>query len=90
MLEQADRARRAAEQELSECHEAMNDLSVQNQSIAANKRRCEAELDHLKQDLDDMGAEARSTEDKMRRAMMDASKLADELRMEQVTIWFKI
>ena len=31
-----------------------------------------------------MGAEARATEDKMRRAMMDASKLADELRMEQV------
>ena len=31
-----------------------------------------------------MGSEARATEDKMRRAMMDASKLADELRMEQV------
>jgi len=68
----------------------MNDLSVQNQTIAANKRRCEAELDHLKQDLDDMGSEARATEDKMRRAMMDASKLAEELRMEQVCFIFFI
>ena len=38
-MEQADRARRAAEQELNDANEAMSDLKVQNQSIAANKRR---------------------------------------------------
>ena len=48
LLEQADRARRAAEQELNDSNEAMSDLKVQNQSIAANKRRMEAELDNLK------------------------------------------
>ena len=47
-MEQADRARRAAEQELNDSNEAMSDLKVQNQSIAANKRRMEAELDNLK------------------------------------------
>ena len=47
-MEQADRARRAAEQELNDANEAMSDLKVQNQSIAANKRRMEAELDNLK------------------------------------------
>lgn len=48
LLEQADRARRAAEQDMSECHETMSDLTVQNQSIAANKRRLEAELENFK------------------------------------------
>ena len=48
LLEQADRARRAAEQELNDANETMSDLKVQNQSIAANKRRMEAELDNLK------------------------------------------
>ena len=47
-MEQADRARRAAEQELNDANESMSDLKVQNQSIAANKRRMEAELDNLK------------------------------------------
>ena len=47
-MEQADRARRASEQELNDANEMMSDLKVQNQSIAANKRRMEAELDNLK------------------------------------------
>ena len=48
LLEQADRARRAAEQELSDCNEQMSDLTVQNQSVIANKRRLEAEMDNLR------------------------------------------
>lgn len=107
LLEQADRARRAAEQELSECNETMSDLSVQNQSLAANKRRLEGEMDNLRvggidlcsvyviylwhfggfqnlqQDLDDMKMETMMTEDKARKAMMDAARISEELRMEQ-------
>ena len=33
---------------MNDANEAMSDLKVQNQSIAANKRRMEAELDNLK------------------------------------------
>merc|ERR1712029_958400 len=80
LLEQTDRARRAAEQE---CNESISDLSSQNQSIAANKRHLEAELENLKQDLDDASAEARMVEDKATSSMMDAARLADDLRMEQ-------
>jgi len=83
LLEQTDRARRAAEQEFNECNETISDLSSQNQSIAANKRHLEAELENLKQDLDDASAEARMVEDKATSPMMDAARLADELRMEQ-------
>ena len=37
----------------------------------------------LQQDLDEMNSEAMMTEDKARRAMMDAAKLAEDLRLEQ-------
>jgi len=37
----------------------MNDLSMQHQTIAGNKRRCEAEMEHLKQEIDDLAKEAR-------------------------------
>ena len=33
---------------MNDANETMSDLKVQNQSIAANKRRMEAELDNLK------------------------------------------
>ena len=37
----------------------------------------------LQQDLDEMNSEAMMTEDKARRAMMDAAKLSEDLRLEQ-------
>ena len=37
----------------------------------------------MQQDLDEMNSEAMMTEDKARRAMMDAAKLAEDLRLEQ-------
>ena len=45
MLEQADRARRAAEQELQDCNENLSDLNAQNQSLHGAKRRVEAEVE---------------------------------------------
>jgi chromosome segregation ATPase len=83
MLEQVDRARRAAEQELQDSQESLSDLTAQNQSLVTAKRRVEAEMDALKQEVDDVSSEGRSSEDKAHRTMMDAAKLADELRMEQ-------
>merc|ERR1712226_856274 len=43
----------------------------------------EAELNQLNADLDEMTNEARLSEDKAARAMVDAARLADELRCEQ-------
>merc|ERR1711941_28637 len=54
-----------------------------NQSITAAKRKLEAELNQLNADLDEMTNEARLSEDKAARAMVDAARLADELRCEQ-------
>ena len=47
LLEQADRARRTAEQELSDVNEQLSDATVQNQAIAAAKRKLESEMQTL-------------------------------------------
>ncbi|XP_069700198.1 myosin heavy chain, muscle isoform X4 [Periplaneta americana] len=83
LLEQADRGRRQAEQELSDAHEQLNELSAQNTSISAAKRKLESELQTLHSDLDELLNEAKNSEEKAKKAMVDAARLADELRAEQ-------
>merc|ERR1712098_953305 len=83
LLETADRQRRSAEQELADTNENLADLSNVNQSIAAAKRKLESEFNQLGADLDEMTNEARLSEEKAARAMVDAARLADELRCEQ-------
>ncbi|GIY95901.1 hypothetical protein CEXT_768515 [Caerostris extrusa] len=83
LLEQADRARRAADSELAELHENVNELSAQNSSLAMAKRKLEGEMQALHADLDEMLNEAKSSEEKAKKAMVDAARLADELRAEQ-------
>merc|ERR1719249_35496 len=83
LLETADRQRRSAEQELADTNEILADLGNVNQSIAAAKRKLEAEFNQLGADLDEMTNEARLSEEKAARAMVDAARLADELRCEQ-------
>merc|ERR1711874_502818 len=83
LLEIADRNRRMTEQELSDANESLSDATVQNQSIAAAKRKLEAEMQTLNADLDEMQAEAKLCEEKAAKAMVDAARLAEELRGEQ-------
>ncbi|XP_034240463.1 myosin heavy chain, muscle isoform X11 [Thrips palmi] len=83
LLEQADRGRRQAEQELGDAHEQLNELSAQNTSISAAKRKLESELQTLHSDLDELLNEAKNSEEKAKKAMVDAARLADELRAEQ-------
>ncbi|XP_055295507.1 myosin heavy chain, muscle isoform X5 [Sitodiplosis mosellana] len=83
LLEQADRGRRQAEQELGDAHEQLNEISAQNASISAAKRKLESELQTLHSDLDELLNEAKNSEEKAKKAMVDAARLADELRAEQ-------
>merc|ERR1712168_1672679 len=83
MLEQADRGRRSLEQELADSNETLADLTNQNQAISAAKRKLENELSTINADLDEMSCEAKLSEEKAARAMIDAARLADELRAEQ-------
>merc|ERR1712187_533186 len=83
LLEQADRARRMTEQELSDTNEQLSDLTCQNQAIAGAKRKLESEMQTLHADFDEMSAEASISEEKSKKAMVDAARIADELRSEQ-------
>merc|ERR1711971_193135 len=83
LLEQADRARRMTEQELSDTNEQLSDLTCANQAIAGGMRKMEAEMQTLHGDIDEMASEAHNSEEKAKKAMVDAARLADELRAEQ-------
>merc|ERR1711978_166913 len=83
LLEQADRARRVTEQELSDTNEQLSELTCTNQAIAGAKRKLESEMQTLHGDCDEMVSEAGLSEEKAKKAMVDAARLADELRNEQ-------
>ena len=85
LLEQADRNRRMLEQELADTNETLSDQTCTNQAICGAKMKCEQEMNTMGHDLDEMMTEARMSEDKAQSAMIDAARLADELRMEQDT-----
>merc|ERR1712051_96919 len=83
LLEQSDRARRVTEQELSDTNEQLSEMTCFNQSIAGAKRKLESEMETLHGDCDEMVSEASLSEEKCKKAMIDAARLADELRSEQ-------
>merc|ERR1719318_2075598 len=68
---------------VTETDETLSDLTCQNQAISGAKMKCEQEMNNLGHDLDEMAAEAGISEDKAQKAMIDAARLADELRAEQ-------
>merc|ERR1719166_268432 len=85
MLEQADRSRKQSEQNLCDTNEQLADVSCQNQGLNSAKRKLESDLADLKNESDEANNEARSAEDRAKKFMMDAARLADELRSEQET-----
>jgi len=83
LLEQCDRNRRAVEQELSDANEQLSEAVVSNQAISAAKRKMEQEMSTLQGEMDEMAHEAGMSEERAQKAMVDAARLADELRTEQ-------
>jgi len=82
-LEQAERARKGAENELNDANDRVNELSAQNSSIHGQKRKLEGDVQAMQTDLDEMSNELRGSEERAKKAMADAARLADELRQEQ-------
>merc|ERR1711935_1056109 len=70
-------------QELSDTNEQLSEMTCFNQSIAGAKRKLESEMETLHGDCDEMVSEASLSEEKCKKAMIDAARLADELRSEQ-------
>merc|ERR1711915_1134942 len=83
LLEQSDRGRRQAEADLYDKNEAYQDLYNQHNSLSIAKRKLESDYQTLYSDYNDMYNDAKASEDKAKKAMVDAARLADELHGEQ-------
>merc|ERR1739838_381574 len=62
---------------------AQNALEEARTLLEQAKRKLESEMQTLHGDLDEMANEASLSEDKAKKAMVDAARLAEELRGEQ-------
>ncbi|XP_033846706.1 myosin-6-like [Periophthalmus magnuspinnatus] len=82
-LEQTERCRKLAEQELSDATERTQLLHTQNTSLIHQKKKAEADLSALQSELEEALQENRNAEDKARKAMTDAAMMAEELKKEQ-------
>merc|ERR1711981_1241076 len=69
--------------ELAEARAAVNDMTAINSKAASEKRSCESAVHSMHAEIDDMLQQAKNSEEKAKKAMVDAARLADELRSEQ-------
>ena len=69
--------------ELHDTRVAVNDLSTLNGRAANEKRQLETAVHTLHAEIDSFLQTAKNAEEKAKKAMVDASRLADELRAEQ-------
>merc|ERR1711874_844949 len=83
LLDSAERGKRQTEAELSESRAAVNEMTSINSRAASDKRAVESAVHTMHAEIDDMLQQAKNSEEKAKKAMVDAARLADELRAEQ-------
>merc|ERR1712020_738628 len=69
--------------ELCEARGSVNDMTTINSKAASDKRRLESAVHTIHAEIDETLAQAKASEEKAKRAMVNAARLADELRAEQ-------
>ncbi|NWT71006.1 MYH7 protein, partial [Prunella himalayana] len=84
-LEQAERSRKLAEQELLESTERVTLLHSQNMGLINQKKKLEADVSQLSNEVEDAVQECRNAEEKAKKAITDAAMMAEELKKEQDT-----
>lgn len=84
--EQSEKAKKTAELELHEAADRMSEMASQCASLIGNKRKLESENVSLQNDFDEAVLEMKSLEEKMGKVTMDAARIAEELRAEQVCL----
>merc|ERR1712050_320224 len=62
---------------------AVSEMSAINSKAAAEKRRIEGDVHTMHAEIDQTLIAAKNSEEKAKKAMVDAARLADELRAEQ-------
>uniref|UniRef100_F6UD31 Myosin-2 n=1 Tax=Ornithorhynchus anatinus TaxID=9258 RepID=F6UD31_ORNAN len=84
-LEQTERSRKIAEQELLDASERVQLLHTQNTSLINTKKKLETDISQIQGEMEDMVQEARNAEEKAKKAITDAAMMAEELKKEQDT-----
>merc|ERR1711993_98628 len=67
----------------SDARGAVNEMGTINSRANSDKRRVEGALHTMQAEIDDLLHQAKNSEEKAKKAMVDAARLADELRSEQ-------
>ncbi|XP_077780390.1 myosin-4 [Podarcis muralis] len=84
-LEQTERGRKIAEQELLDASERVQLLHTQNTSLINTKKKLETDISQIQSEVEETIQEARNAEEKAKKAITDAAMMAEELKKEQDT-----
>merc|ERR1711892_1106485 len=83
LLDSAERGKRQTESEFAEARHAVTEMNTVNSKASAEKRRIEGDVHTMHAEIDQTLMAAKNSEEKAKKAMVDAARLADELRAEQ-------
>ncbi|XP_042365992.1 myosin-6-like [Plectropomus leopardus] len=85
VVEQTERGRKLAEQELLDVSERVQLLHSQNTSLLNHKKKLESDTAQLQNEVEEAVQECRNAEEKAKKAITDAAMMAEELKKEQDT-----
>merc|ERR1712098_637090 len=83
LLDAAERSRRQLDVDLNDVRNQVNEMQKKKSREMAAKRGIEGALHTCQAEIDAMLQAAKNSEEKSKHAMVDAARLADELRAEQ-------
>merc|ERR1719175_568626 len=83
LLDGSSRAKPQLDMEISDSRGAVNNMQTINGRDMTSKRQLESSIHTLQAEVDGMLVSAKNVEEKAKKAMVDAARLADELRAEQ-------
>ena len=83
LLDGAERSKRQIDAEIASARNAVSEMQTINSKDQTVKRGLEASIHTVSAEIDATLMAAKNAEEKSKKAMMDASRLADELRGEQ-------
>merc|ERR1711970_1022937 len=83
LMDSSERSKRQLDLEISDGRTAVNNMQVINGREMTAKRGLEGAIHTIQAEVDAMLGAAKNAEEKSKKAMVDAARLADELRAEQ-------
>merc|ERR1711882_28425 len=83
LLDGSSRAQRQLQADIADARAAVNNMQTVNGRDMTAKRQLESSIHTMQAEVDGMLVAAKNAEEKAKKAMVDAARLADELRAEQ-------